>query len=318
MKVASSVFVAVLLSSEFILKSMGRHASSHPQHLNILLIGDSVDRYLVTDYCRVQHVSNLCSTISEYSGKYHVTNCTSRGSGSVALSSLFQFSKRIFPWSVVMCDDFDQDISIGFLFNTQGVSPQPPWFWPAKSTTGLEEYLVNMMSNNSNSFSVRQTFTAAQGPAIAPLLQGFGGQVDALLINSCFWDIGRLVTGELGRRGGQEICSNPLQRADYVASWSRNASHLLNAIDEYFPHVRWRGWRTSNYISNAVPSCRNNLVTEMNQASYHLAKKMHLSWLDFFSFPSVADDMRDSHHPNRNITAAFMHQVIKRIRKEIL
>lgn len=294
------------------LSTAGGHVSHHlRQHLNILLIGDSVDRYLVTDYCRAQN-GNLCSTIDEFSGTYHLTNCTSRGSGSVALSALFQFSKRIYPWSVVICDDYEQELSLGFLFNTQGVSPHPPWFWPAKSTIGLED--VDMISN---SFSVSRTFAAAQGPAIVPLLQGFGGQVDAVIVNSCFWDIGRLVTGKLGREGGREICSNPLQRSEYVASWSQNVSHLLHAIHKHFPQARWKGWRTANYISNAVPSCRNHLVTDMNQASYLVAKKMNLKWLDFFSFPGVADEMRDSHHPNQNVSATFMCQVIKQIREEI-
>lgn len=303
-------FLLVLeISAAFVFQRIGAHLS---EHLNILLIGDSVDRFMVTDYCKAQH-ANLCATTQEFSGKFLLTNCTSRGSGaSVALSSLFQFSERIFPWSVVMCDDFEQDISVGFLFNTQGVSPHPPWFWPAKSSVGLDD--LEMMLNN---YSVSQTFQAAQGPAIAPLLQGFGGHVDAVLVNSCFWDIGRLVTGELGRRGGREVCSNSALREQYVASWSRNTSSLLDAIHGYFPRAKWRGWRTANYISNAIPSCRNNLVSEINQASHLLMKKLRWQWLDFSSFPGVADNMRDSHHPNSNVTATFMHKVIKKIRKEI-
>jgi hypothetical protein len=106
------------------------------RHINILLIGDSVDRYLVTDYCR-QHNASMCATTKEYAGKYNTTNCTSRGSYPISLSDLFKFSKRIFPWSIVMCDDYKHHVSIGFLFNTQGVSPQPPWFWPQKSNLDI-------------------------------------------------------------------------------------------------------------------------------------------------------------------------------------
>jgi hypothetical protein len=282
---------------------------NHKQHLNVLLVGDSVDRFLVTDYCRAQN-ANLCATIEEFGGKYHTTNCTSEGSYPVPLSSLFQFSKRIFPWSVVICDDTDHNVSIGFLFNTQGVSPQPPWFWPAKSTVGLED-------NIYDTFGVGETFDVAQGPAVAQLLRGLGGEVDAFIINSVFWDIGRLVTGKLGRQGGTNICSNPAERAEFVSSWARNASHLIHTISRHFPHAAWKGWRTANHITNAVPPCRNNLVVEMNRASYHVAKRMHLSWLDFFSFPGVGHEMRDSHHPNANVSAAFMRKVIDRIRHEL-
>lgn len=281
---------------------------SHSQkRLKVLLIGDSVDRNLLMDYCRFRE-AKLCSTIEEYGVKYNTTNCTSRGSFPDTLSSLFDFSKRIFPWGVVICDDDERDVSIGFLFNTQGVSPHPPWFWPEKSSVGLE----NVTYSN-----VREMFTLTQGPAIAPLLRGLGGNIDAYMVNSLFWDIGRLVTGELGRNGGRDICANPYMRAQFVNSWAHNASFFLKTLDSYFPDAGWKAWRTSNQIMNAIPPCRNNMVHAMNRASFFFARKLNFKWMNLFSYPDISIKMRDSHHPNSNASASFMEKVLRVIRKEI-
>lgn len=209
-----------------------------------------------------------------------------------------------------MCDDYKHHVSIGFLFNTQGVSPQPPWFWPQKSN-------LDIYSSIFHSFNISDSFGAAQGPAIAPLLKGYKGPVDAYMVNSVFWDIGRLVTGTLRYKGGLDICNIPYKRAEHVASWARNASDLVLTIDHYFPHAKWKAWRTANHISNAIPSCRNDLVDAMNLASHHIATSNHMHWMDFASFPGVIDDMRDAHHPNANVTASFMQFVIENIQSRL-
>ena len=275
-------------------------------HFNLLLIGDSVDRYLVSDYCKARN-ANYCATIQDFGGKYTITNCTTKGSYPLPLSGLFSFTKRIFPWSVVFCEDFKEGVTVGFLFNTQGVSPCPPWFWPAKSMCGLE-------NKNFDDYNVEQTFDIAQGPAVVPLRQAFGGEIHALLLNSVFWDIGRLVMGELGRLGGKEICNDSVKRAQFVSSWASNASHLITTALKYFPQLKWKGWRTANYISNPTPPCRNLLVSEMNIASHVMAEKTNLKWLDFSLFPGVSDEMRDSHHPNANVTAHFLHRIVRHLK----
>jgi hypothetical protein len=165
---------------------------------------------------------------------------------------------------------------------------------------------------------VKNTFDKAQGPAISPLLKAFHGPVDALMVNSVFWDIGRLVTGSLGRKSGREICSDPNRREEYVESWAHNASHLIRAIEQYFPLVKWKAWRTANFIQNPLPPCRNDLVRAMNRESHHIARKHNMLRMDLSSFRGVMDNMRDSHHPNSNVTAAFMQAIIENIKTEIV
>ena len=108
-----------------------------PKPVNILLVGDSVDRYMVVDYCNSRR-AYLCRSFSEYNGSYSPRNCSSRGSFPASLSSLFRFSKRIFSWGIVTCNDVRDGVTLAFLFNPQGVSPQPPWFWPRKIDGGIK------------------------------------------------------------------------------------------------------------------------------------------------------------------------------------
>ena len=140
---------------------------------------------------------------------------------------------------------------------------------------------------------------------------------NAVMINSAFWDIGRLVTGSLRHHGGIEVCKNASFHKNFTDSWKKNASDLIDIITSYIPGVAWRGWRTANYIINPIPPCRNDLVSLINNASLGVAKSHGLSWIDFSSYPNVNVKMRDSHHPGANATAVFMRDIIQRIRSEI-
>eukprot|EP00602_Paraphysomonas_sp_CaronLab_P011119 CAMPEP_0185039284 /NCGR_PEP_ID=MMETSP1103-20130426/35982_1 /TAXON_ID=36769 /ORGANISM="Paraphysomonas bandaiensis, Strain Caron Lab Isolate" /LENGTH=154 /DNA_ID=CAMNT_0027578105 /DNA_START=327 /DNA_END=788 /DNA_ORIENTATION=+ len=153
----------------------------------------------------------------------------------------------------------------------QGASPNGPWYDPRKSQLGLEKYAKGSMN------SMAETFRIAQGPAITPLVSAMGGSPDAVIVNTCFWDIGRLVTGPMGRHGGVETCSSPILRTQWVKSWANNASELVDAIREYFPRT-WMAWRSANDILTPDPPCRQEMILEMNSAARNISSRKQLDW----------------------------------------
>lgn len=245
---------------------------------------------------------------------WKTTKCSTNATYPYSLSDQFNFSKRIHSWCVFICDSELEDITLGFLFNMQGVAPNLPWFDIAKSNLGMSGYPP---PGTEHSITVRDTFLKAQGPAISPLIHSMGGPPDAITVNSAFWDIGRLVTGKLGKEGGIDTCENMKHRAKWVESWAKNATVLIDTIVELFPETKWLGWRTANLITVPIPPCRTEMILEMNEAAKLFSRKKGIHIADYFSIPNMSKNMRDPVHPNTQINAAYMENLIQRIRKNL-
>ena len=279
--------------------------------LRVLFIGDSIDRYALEDWCEGRgHHCKALNQMGLYSWK--PTSCSTKALGpDTTLNSLFNHTKRINSWSIAVCDDITHNITLGFLFNMQGVSPYRPWFDPAKSCQGMLGY-----PPLNKAVTVNDTFTFAQGPAIAPLIKAMGGPPHAVTLNSIFWDISRLVTTESGvNEEGVRICETPHLRSEWVKDWARNASELVDVTFNLLGNIPWKGWRAANPISNPIPPCRQDMVLEMNAAARAIAARKHLHYLDYFNLPNVSVGMRDAHHPNREVSVAYVKKLLMRIRR---
>ena len=195
----------------------------------------------------------------------------------------------------------------------QGVSPYPPWFDEAKSSLGLTGY-----PPDGQHVTIRETFRHAQLPAIAPLQYAMGGVPDAITINSALWDIARLVTGRIGRTGGIDLCNTTTTRAEWVASWAQNVSMLLDTIGEIVPQTTWLGWRSANPTPALAPSCRVDMVVDMNRAAKKVcAGKQGVHFVDYYHTPHIVENMRDNVHPNAKVNGVYMNDLIAMIKSSI-
>jgi hypothetical protein len=282
-------------------------ASAHA--LRILMVGDSVDRYAVHDWCLTKNGS-FCKTHTENGWIWIPTNCTTIGSYPDPLYDLFKQSVRVYSWGVSVCDVLSENISLGFLFNMQGVSPNPPWFDPRKSHLGLETFI-----ESKDMKTVDVVFRKCQGPAIAPLIRALGGHPDAIVIQSLLWDISRLITGTLGRNGGVAICNSSSLRDEWSSSWLRNASELVDTVSSYFPNTHLKAWRGANQILDPDPPCKRTFINEVNERAKILAKQKQIPFLDFSSYPGVSANMRDLIHPSPAVNVLYVNDVVRMFQK---
>jgi hypothetical protein len=274
--------------------------------LRVLSIGDSIDRYLIHDWC-VNSGGNFCKSFDENGWIWKPTNCTSNSSNPRSVYSLFKNTMRVYSWEISICDNFSENVTLGFLFNMQGVSPYPPWFNQHKSHFGIESY--QMLSNNT----AKDAFNHFQLPAFPNLFRALGGRPQAISINSYLWDTGRMLA-----YGGFETCNSTSKRHEWVHSWIKNASDLVDAIHEAVPTVRWMGWRMAHKISDSNPSCRLLMIDEMNHAAYRMAVSKQLHWEPWLArHPLVNDDMRDFIHPGPVPNIAHMTSLISTIKRDL-
>ena len=113
------------------------------------------------------------------------TSCTTAATHPASLYSQFNFSKRFDSWSVTMCESMLRNVTLGFLFNMQGVSSHGPWYNEAISRLELEDY-----PPSHKMITIRNALIKAQQPALPPLIPSMGGYPDAIIVNrACgMWD----------------------------------------------------------------------------------------------------------------------------------
>lgn len=266
---------------------------------------------MVRDWCLGR--GDLCRSVDHQGWTWTPTTCTTKALFPQSLYDEFSFSRRVHSWTVFVCDSAEYNITLGFLFNMQGVAPYGPWFDPDKSNIELHGY-----PPNGATVTVRDTFRKAQGPAIAPLIKAMGGAPDAITINSAFWDIGRLVTGFAGKNGGIQTCNISDLRRDWVQSWARNASLLVDTIRELLPDTKYVAWRNANLITVPVPPCRTEMIKEMNSAAKGFARAKGIHYVDYYSTPNITGQMRDSVHANAQINAIFVTTLISTIENNLI
>lgn len=274
--------------------------------LRILSIGDSIDRYLLHDWCEATG-GQFCRSFDENGWIWKPTNCTTNSSKPQTLWGLFKHTMRAYAWEVAICDSFAENVTLGFLFNMQGVSPYPPWFNQHKSHFGVETYRMN------ENTTAKDAFNHFQLPAFPSLIRALGGRPQAISINSYLWDTGRMLAHD-----GLGTCNSTSLRHEWVRSWVRNASDLVDAIHDAVPTVRWIGWRMAHNITDPNPSCRLLMIEEMNLAAHHMVVTKKLHWEPWLAHhPLVNVEMRDHIHPGPKPNIAHMSTLVSRIKRDL-
>jgi hypothetical protein len=267
--------------------------------LRILSLGDSIDRNLLLDWCDWKK-GRLCQAVAGKAGVFRPTSCASDRSHPIPLYDLFPRKILLSSWEISICDDHDSNVTLGLLFNKQGVSPYPPWHHP--KFLEMEDYDLSQPK------TVKHLFNYFLRPALPGLLQALGGPPHAISINSCLWDLAHVFDFN-----GSTICSSPLRQQNLIHSWAKNITLLIDS----FPSTRWMGWRMSHNISRPPP-CRLAMIQQMNSAARQIivSKKMHWEpWLADHRLVNV--EMRDETHPGPAPNIAHMSTLIDTIRRDL-
>ena len=321
MKLMKAYMLAFLLLSAIFQGSGG---------LRVVVIGDSVDRFMVEDWC-VRHGGRLITQADT-----RVDNAT-----DPVVSFLHHRFKengaRHNAWEFRVCHCAEYRVNVSFVMNKCGVRTNPPYWTPIRTMAGVEKEL-------KNSKSVRQTVDISIGPALRALGHAavLGGHVHAVLLQSNFWDLSVLrdtildygydpsvtppdyVAPEpVGVSGYVPPPPPPADVVDrWVDGWGRNASHLMAAVrhrvraDVYF-------WRESTDFSVATMGAWNDDIANSTKLLMDVRawEETERSGYELVPVSRVDDHhgirRRDMLHPSVSAAAALFQYELRFIRSRI-
>lgn len=237
----------------------------------VIIIGDSVDRIMVEEWC-LHYNGNLFKDIGSA-----VTNHSSSSTLQLAVD---RYRRRLVSWEIRVCELWQRNVYVTMISNKFGVKPNPPWHMPIRTMSGLEKELTN------GSFSLEELFSLALSPGIRILEVAMGGPPDGVLVNSAFWDLSH--PDPLGMRTAR-------RKAEWITSWTANVTTLLRIIKDQYPVTKWFGWHTANafhpYGAKWNTEFALQLLHEMNSASRFIAADCNYDWIDFASYKIVLQDV---------------------------
>lgn len=166
--------------------------------MNIMIIGDSVDRNTVEDWCEIN--SGLLYMLDV--NKYRTISMNS--SIDKSYLSYLERLKSMYHSKVEIsiCIHKEMNIVISFIFNKFGVIPQlwcerqqhhnineiDEYYY--KNRTIFDQYSSKLLENNKY-YDTKIFFSAILLPAITMMLDIHQHHVDNVVIQSSFWDIAK-------------------------------------------------------------------------------------------------------------------------------
>lgn len=202
--------------------------------LRLMIIGDSVDRMMVEDWCSSRNTTVITDKNIETS------HTTAKYNETIAfLKQRFARSHHRFnAWEFRVCYAHHADVNISFVMNKCGVQVKGPFWMPLRTMQGIESQL-------QDSESVATTMEVSIGTAVDTLSspEVLGGSVDALILHSTFWDLGRLSETLLPYGGNLSQWAN---------GWAHNASELMRSVRRRVPAQVYL-WRQSTTFRIVQP-----------------------------------------------------------------
>jgi hypothetical protein len=326
------------------LESTGRSSAGPKIPFRVLLIGDSVDRYTVWDWC--DHVGGLLlkeDTILPFAGppiRRH------RGPGRVRpqlnaptsqpTPTVSEFQAIIDKYRTLyarrnslepaFCDARAvRGIVVADITNKVGVNAHPPWMSQENVVSGLETMNFELMKD------LNETFETVIGPGLDMLEDMMGGKPHAVLAHSMFWDFGRP-----DYSGDKE--NNPSRWAD---TWLQNVQVLLNivktryvmtkppqipariardvyCISEFHMSDTWLGWRTGNHfqVVRDIGHWNNqrayDLMLAMNKRARNELVRPHKGNVDVTDVYVPAMYTKDAIHPTAKWSIKMLDTTLER------
>ncbi len=267
---------------------------SDSSYLRLLVIGDSVDRYMVDNWCKAVD-GNLHTEIS-----WSTTN----HSNSATIHEIFHpYKSRHRSWEIRVCEDWRRKVYVSTIANKFGVKPFPPWHMPIRTMSGLETILT------SQNLSLSELFALALAPALIPVNLSTGGEPHGVMLNTAFWDLSHPDPHQVRTRQNKE---------NWLQSWSRNLTEFMHIVKTalprttYFGHHTGNDFPTVNYHWNTPFALE--LLHAMNNRSARVAAESGFDWVDFARYPIK---MRDHLHPTAPSLIQLCNDVLLRTRSKL-
>ena len=283
-----------------------------------LMIGDSIDRFAVVDWC-IQQDGIICEPNREPdflrnednfpTDDYIVKNKRLCNSFLFGTNKTFTevFSSLKFVYTRV-CYDLRNKVVLGFLFNHLGV----------RTKRHCLAHHNSDLIKSSDEHMEHSTFIGLTIlPAVLKLKVVMGGGFHGVSIHSGFWDVSR--EHECMRKGYFEIKSE--DKLKWILGWMHDAGKLIAAIKSSVicTNVTWIGWRTANDI---IPCYKNqgwntvdarNILKSMNLGIPMVADALGIELINYDKFePLDIRKMRDSIHPYNFTSVRLASTVINR------
>ena len=298
----------------------------HDHTIRVLVIGDSVDRNAVIDYCyteagilcQVARSCHLNDTVP-----YKTKNFTEHFTNSKYTQA-----------GIKMCFVERLNAIVGFVFNHNGVANRPFCgdLTPNRCAYNSPD-VVDYYMNNSHSLPLplENFVNLSLSHTVKTMVTLMGGKFHGVLMQSSLWDLQRLQECDDWKedRDGTESF---LQ--SWFLNWVRNATHFAKIIktsDWIASNVSYVAWRTlhpfprdrtvkdNHYYRRPA---REPLLQKLNNASRNVIVKAvsGLQLIDFWSFPDAHTPRHktfDRFHPNFLTSAALVSVLVKNTQKAV-
>lgn len=273
------ILLLIVLFNNSILHIVGWHNHSE-SYASLLVLGDSVDRYMVKDWCK----HKLGHILTERS---HERSNASLNTDTVH-ELLKPYGMRRKSWDVWICEDFKDKKLVTTLSNKFGVKPTPPWHQPIATMGGLDHTVL--FRNTNYSF----LFDYGLAPAFSPLIEATTGtDPTGIMINSAFWDL------------SHPDPENFRESSEWVDSWATNTSLLMQLVKKSFPKTRWFAWHTANRFHTSSKHWNTvhalHLLEEVNKRSEAISAANGYDWIDLegkIMGRNFHKYLRDALHPS--------------------
>ena len=277
------------------------------RNITLLIIGDSVDRFSVEEWCDYARGS-FCPCYEDWESAHiqlrrkqypHCNRIDMKNS-----TDAMNFTKMYTVASCTGAHVYDAQVTLIFFFNRLGLRGTISCRKDSNSLIYHNNQTVNkiLISSENNFTSFENAYLIS---ALQFLEEVFNTTYSGILYQSNLWDMSyvRECNSTLYEKmlGNTQVAQNA--RVEWVSKWAINYDIVIKMLKERFPRVDWFGIRTSNpiEISKSTKDWFNiyghqNLHL-MNNYSIQIAESNKVDIVDFFFFPRV-HERRDRVHPN--------------------
>ena len=300
--------------------------------VNVLLIGDSVDRFAVADYC--MHRSGvLCSPLDNSkleSFNLATDECDviSEFNTNLALATLFEGNDSLRNTAVV-CFLPQERTVIGFIFNRYGVNPCIMCHQDSDDILGLQNY------RDCHAQSMKHFLNVSLVPTMMRFKKLMKSNIVGLFLHSTLWDLS--FDFKCNRKSFnesdsfffihqwrqklptfiEEMCES-VRRLELSSNIHFSRNRRLNGSSTLF------GLRSANVPMNfrssknkKEDSLKIQWIHDMNKAGEKYAVKNHLIFVDYNQFDRV-HICRDGVHPNHDTSALLMETMLYLVQRRIM
>ena len=280
----------------------------------ILLIGDSVDRFALTDYCEDNH-GELCQhgDFGVCAKHTNISESSNKDIFDYLQTKIFDDTHK--QKTVFFC--FATYVTLVFLFNKNGVTPRrfchdhqnPP------------EVLSSL--NISGRIPTKRFVQLSLTNKVESIQKLLGSAFHALIIQSSFWDLSAF--HDCGNLTKWQNETDFHHIVSFVDQWNVDCNAFVEALNES-PTLRqtpFKAWRTPHIpIHHPTEGARywtnhigQYILQRMQTDGPTIAKMYNFTVIDFHTFPriNVTRGGKDFHHPNHKTSSMLVQYVLERI-----